>query len=84
MAKERSNKSLKNVTKGAPVPPATEGKKKPVRLPVLLIFFIIVLVWAAWYYGSVFHLSREYSFWVPDTRQLDYLLSCSFASLRYI
>ena len=84
MAKERSNKSLKNVTKGAPVLPATEGKKKPVRLPVLLIFFIIVLVWAAWYYGSVFHLSREYSFWVPDTRQLDYLLSCSFGSLRYI
>ena len=84
MAKEKPKKSTKSVVKGADTPLATEKKKKPVRLPVLLLFFVAVLLWSAWYYGCVFHLSREYSFWVADTRQLDFILSCSFGSMRYI
>ena len=61
-----------------------EKTGRAVRLPVLPVFFVVVLIWASWYYGSVFHLSREYSFWVSDTRQLDFILTCSFGSLRYV
>ena len=84
MAKEKPNKSKKDVAKGASTPPVAEKKKRPVRLPVLLLFCVAILLWSAWYYGSVFHLSREYSFWVADTRQLDFILSCSFGSMRYV
>jgi hypothetical protein len=84
MAKEKANRKQHNVTPGSVTKKTEEKKKKPVRLPMLLIFFVAVLAWAAFYYGSVFHLSREYSFWVPDTRQLDFILSCSFGSLRYV
>ena len=84
MAKVKPNKSTKSVAKGSVTTPATEKKKRQLRLPVLFLFFVAVLLWSAWYYGSVFHLSREYSFWVADTRQLDFILSCSFGSLRYV
>ena len=68
----------------AKVKPIKKEKKSVLRVPVLPLFFVAVLAWSAFYYGSVFHLSREYSFWVADTRQLDYILSCSFGSLRYV
>ena len=84
MAKEKTNRKRKVVTPDSVTRKTEEKKKRPVRLPVLLLFFVAVLLWAAWYYGSVFHLSREYSFWVADTRQLDFILSCSFGSLRYV
>ena len=84
MAKEKTNRKRKVVTPDSVTRKTEEKKKRSVRLPVLLIFFVAVLLWAAWYYGSVFHLSREYSFWVADTRQLDFILSCSFGSLRYV
>ena len=84
MVKVKPNKSTKSVTKGRVTTPAPEKKKRQLRLPVLFLFFVAVLLWSAWYYGSVFHLSREYSFWVADTRQLDFILSCSFGSLRYV
>ena len=54
------------------------------KLPVLVIFFIITWLWAAWYYGSVFYVSREYSFWVADTRIMEYVLSQPYGVLRYI
>ena len=54
------------------------------KLPVLFIFFILTWLWAAWYYGSVFYISREYSFWVSDTRLMDFILSQPYGSLRYI
>jgi len=63
---------------------ATAETAKQWRLPILPIFFVAVLVWATYYYGSVFQLSREYSFWVADTRQLDFILSCSFGILRFV
>ena len=61
-----------------------EKRRRVVCLPVLPVFFAAVLIWASWYYGSVFQLSRDYSFWVADTRQLDFILSCSFGNLRYV
>ena len=83
MQKVKSNKKTKVTNPNNIAGTATEEKKKPaLRVPVLPLFFVAVLAWAAFYYGSVFHLSREYSFWVSDTRQLDFILSCSFGSLR--
>lgn len=54
------------------------------KLPVLVIFFILTWLWAAWYYGSVFYISREYSFWVADTRIMEFILSQPYGVLRYI
>ena len=54
------------------------------KLPVLVIFFILTWLWAAWYYGSVFYISREYSFWVADTRIMEYILSQPYGGLRYL
>ena len=44
------------------------------KLPVLLVFFLLAWLWAGWYYGSVFSISREYSFWVADTRIMEFVL----------
>ena len=54
------------------------------KLPVLLVFFLLTWLWAAWYYGSVFYISREYSYWVPDTRMMSFVLSQPYGILRYI
>ena len=54
------------------------------KLPVLAIFFVLAWLWAAWYYGSVFYISREYSFWVADTRMMDFILSCPYGGIRYV
>ena len=53
-------------------------------MPVLPIFFILTWLWSSWYYGSVFHVSREYSFWVPDMRIMDFLICQSYGGLRYM
>lgn len=85
MAKVKPNRKAKAVTPVSVRTDTAEKNNKRVWLiPVLPVFFVAILIWAAFYYGTVFHLSREYSFWVPDTRQLDYILCCSFGSLRYI
>ncbi|MBR4643845.1 MAG: hypothetical protein IKO73_01620 [Bacteroidaceae bacterium] len=81
MSKRSSQPSRKAAQQKETEPPV---RHKQWRLPVLLLFFVAVLVWATYYYGSVFQLSREYSFWVSDTRQLDFILSCSFGILRYV
>lgn len=54
------------------------------KLPVLVIFFGLTWLWAAWYYGSVFFISREYSFWVADPRMMDFVLSQPYGILRYL
>ena len=53
------------------------------KLPVLVIFFLLTWLWAGWYYGSVLHISREYSFWVADPRIMAFILSQSYGILRY-
>jgi len=54
------------------------------KLPVLLVFFLLAWLWAGWYYGSVFSISREYSFWVADTRIMEFVLCQPYGILRYI
>ena len=63
---------------------APSSPKRKWLLPVLPIFFILTCLWAAWYYGSVFHVSREYSFWVADPRMMEFVLSQPYGSLRYV
>ena len=43
-------------------------ERKPLLLPSALIFFALVWLWAAWWYGDVLHIAREYSFWSADSR----------------
>ena len=50
----------------------------------LLVFFVLCWAWAGWYYGSVFHISREYSFWVGDLRIMNFILSQSYGGLRFV
>ena len=54
------------------------------KIPVLAIFFALAWLWAGWYYGSVFHVSREYSFWSSDARLMTFILSQPYGILRYI
>ena len=75
---KQPQKAVKQQTKANPAP----HKKR--LLPVLPIFFLLTWLWAAWYYGSVFHISREYSFWVADTRIMEFIISQPYGILRYI
>lgn len=43
-----------------------EKEKKPLLLPVAVVFFLSVWAWATLYYGPVFRIAREFSFWAPD------------------
>ena len=54
------------------------------KLPVLVIFFFLTWLWSGWYYGSVFYISREYSYWVTDPRIMNFVLSQPYGILRYI
>ena len=54
------------------------------RIPILPVFFLLTWLWAAWYYGTVFYISREYSIWVADVRIMDFVLNQSYGILRYI
>ena len=63
---------------------ATPPKRRKWRLPVIVVFFLLTWLWAGWYYGSVFHVSREYSFWTADTRLMGFILCQPYGILRYI
>jgi len=75
----KPHKAAQQKTAVAPSP-----KRRNWRLPALPVFFVLTWLWAAWYYGSVFHVSREYSFWVADTRIMEFILCQPYGILRYI
>ena len=81
MRKKTSTQPSKAKTGQQTAPPSPKRKW---LLPVLPIFFVLTWLWAAWYYGSVFHISREYSFWTADTRIMEFILSQPYGSLRYL
>ena len=81
MRKKSSPQPQKAAQKQATVAPA-KGKRR--LLPVLPIFFVLTWIWASWYYASVFYISREYSFWVADTRIMEFILSQPYGILRYL
>lgn len=67
--------------KAAAAPSPKRRNCRPAALPV---FFLLTWLWAWWYYGSVFYISREYSFWVADTRIMEFVLCQPYGILRYI
>ncbi|MBQ6192174.1 MAG: hypothetical protein IJK51_07745 [Bacteroidaceae bacterium] len=80
-----SKKSFKQPQKPAQQKVAAAPQKRGKRLlPVLPIFFLLTWLWAAWYYGSVFYISREYSLWSADTRIMGFILCQPYGILRYI
>lgn len=48
-------------------------EKKALLLPVAVAFFVLLWVWAALWYGDVFRMAREYSFWSPDKTLMYYM-----------
>ena len=69
----------------APKKPAAIPPKRPKRkLPIIFVFFLLTWLWAGWYYGSVFHVGREHSFWSYDTRLMGFVLCQPYGILRYI
>lgn len=65
-------------------PAAAPKPRRKILLPVLSLFMIAIWVWGTFYYGSVLHVSREYSFWASDMRLMQFVLSQTFGPLRYV
>lgn len=79
--KNKQQRSVRPDTKPAAAP---RERRKKLLLPVLPLFMLAVWVWGTFYYGSVLHVSREYSFWASDTRLMQFVLCQSFGPLRYV
>lgn len=65
--KEMDNKAASKVKTTLEAVPK-QGRH--LTIPVLPLFFILVWLWAWLYYGCVFHVAREYSYWSADSRVL--------------
>lgn len=50
-------------------------------LPLLMV---ALCIWISWYYGDVFRMARERSFWVADSKQMEFLLQQEYGGLWYI
>lgn len=78
-------KAARQTRQAAKQPQRASVSSRRIRLlPVLPIFFVLTWLWSGWYYGSVFHISREYSFWVADARMMDFILCQPYGGLRYL
>ena len=68
--------SKQNKTKGHKVSetaPQQKKERKPWLLPVSVVFFVLVWLWAGVWYGDVLRIAREYSFWAPDETLMRYM-----------
>lgn len=83
----------KNNPKKAPTPNVREARpegkegvvqRRALLLPVIPLFFLAVWLWSAVYFGHVFRICREYSFWVKNPSEMQFVLSRSFGSLWYV
>ena len=90
MSKKSFNQPRKTVTQKEKAAPQKHNASHPLsrlwtsRLSVPVIFFLLVWLWAGWYYGSVFQISREYSLWVADPRIMNFILCQPYGILRYV
>jgi len=83
MSKKKVNTPHKANAKAANVgKPKTP--KKALLIPILPLLFVAVWVWAAFYYGDVFRITRENSFWVSSTEQMRFTLSQDYGFVRYV
>ncbi len=88
----KHNKTYRNAMPKTPVraadnaerKPAQKAKGKPLLVPVTLVMFVLVWGWAAFWYGDVFRIAREYSFWAPDETLMYYLEGRPWAGLCWI
>ena len=58
-----------------------KSQKKPLLLPVAVVFFMFVWLWAWLWYGDVFRIARETSFWAPDATLMYYMEGRPWGSL---
>ncbi|HBE55818.1 MAG TPA: hypothetical protein DDW22_07510 [Prevotellaceae bacterium] len=65
-------------------PAAAPHKRKRTFPPALPLFVVAIWAWGTFYYGSVLHVSREYSFWASDTGLMQYVLCQKLGMLRYV
>ncbi|MBQ4003727.1 MAG: hypothetical protein II600_07095 [Bacteroidaceae bacterium] len=54
------------------------------RVNMLVVFFLAAWVWASVYYGVVFRICREYSFWVANPDQMFFVLNQPGGPLWYV
>ncbi len=43
------------------------------KLSPYVVMFVLVWAWAAFWYGDVLRVAREYSFWAPDSTLMSYM-----------
>ncbi len=69
----------------SPKKTAEQPKKvrKPIQLPTLPIFLLMVWAWASFHYDCVLQICRDYSFWSTDSRMLEFLMTQTMAPVRY-
>ena len=79
--KDNNNKTASNVKTTLEAVPK-QGPR--LTIPVLPLFFILVWLWAWLYYGCVFQVAREYSYWSADSRVLQFFLSCGNPGIRWL
>ena len=58
--------------------------RKPLLLPTAVVFFLLVWLWAWLWYGDVFRIAREYSFWAPDSTLMRYLEGRPWGTLWWV
>ncbi len=86
MSRNKSDHKQSAKAKTAATQTDTSRKQDSRRLvlPVILFFFAAVWVWSSAYYGPVFRICREYSFWVANPEQMRYVLDCHNGWLWYV
>lgn len=83
MNKNKQNKPVQKP--GTPQDAAPLKKeRKPFLLSAPLVFFVLIWCWAALYYGDVFHVARNNSFWSFETYQMQYILCMPWGWLWYV
>lgn len=80
------NKQSKPAQKSGTTQSAAPERKvrKPFLLSASLAFFVFIWAWAAVYYGDVFHVARNNSFWSFETYQMQYILCMPLGWLWYV
>ncbi len=78
MAKQRK-KQMSAKPKPKLKPTVSESKKpgtgfgrRLLKISPVLVLFLAVWAWAAWWYGPTLRIAREYSFWAPDSTLMYY------------
>ncbi len=83
MAKYPQKNTIRQYTTPA-TDPASHSPKRQWRIPAMAVLFLVVWAWAASYYAPVLRITREYSFWAPDTTLMYYEAGRPWGQLWYV